>query len=43
MTDPTNGNGSWWKRTVGARASGIFQFKTAVLRRSQVLRRPVKR
>jgi hypothetical protein len=42
MTDPTNGGGSWWKRTVAQRASGIFQVRTEVLRRSQVLRRPGK-
>jgi hypothetical protein len=42
MTDPTNKDDSWWKRTVGPRASGIFQVRTAVLRRSEVVRRPPK-
>src|SRR6202158_481928 len=42
MTDPTNKENAWWKRTVGPRASGIFQVRTAVLPREEALRRSSK-
>jgi hypothetical protein len=43
MTDPTkNDSKTWWRRTVKPGASGIFQMRTAFLRRSQVMRRPPK-
>jgi hypothetical protein len=42
MTDPTNNDSGWWKRTVNPRASGILQLKTVFLRPSQVVRRPPK-
>jgi hypothetical protein len=43
VTDPThNDRKPWWKRTVKAGASGIFQKRTMFLRHSQVFRRPPK-
>jgi hypothetical protein len=42
LTDPTNKEDTWWKRTVGPRASGIFQVRTAVLPREEALRRARK-
>ncbi|MGE5277426.1 MAG: L,D-transpeptidase [Acidobacteriota bacterium] len=42
MTDENKSDARWWRRTVGPRASGIFQVKTVFLRPSQVVRRPRK-
>lgn len=39
MTDPTKNEPRWWKRTIGPRASGIFQVRTVFLRPSQIVRR----
>jgi hypothetical protein len=42
MTEPLDKNSSWWKRTVGPRASGILQVRTAILPREAALRRSSK-
>jgi hypothetical protein len=42
VTEPPRRVTDWWKRKIEPRASGIFQVKTAYLRRSQAVRRPGK-